>query len=125
MKGDEKLDGWRNMIELAIGCWLIASPFVLQFLSSPNASAMTIGIGAAITLLALLSIAKQQAWEEWGNLLLAIVLVLSPWIVDFVAVDSATWNALATGAILAIIAINSLGSRRSIAPSTPTHTTTG
>lgn len=125
MKGDEKIDGWRNMIELAIGCWLIASPFVLQFLSSPNASAMTIGIGTAITFLALLSIAKQHAWEEWGNLLLAIVLVLSPWIVDFVAVDSATWNALATGALLAIIAINALGSRRALIPSTPTQTTTG
>ncbi len=112
MTGDAKIDGWRDMLQLVVGCWLIASPFVLQFFGEPASSATTILLGSFIALVSLLSIAKPQAWEEWGNLAVALALIVSPWVIGFASVEAATWNALASGTILAVLAINTLGARR-------------
>lgn len=122
---DAGVDGWRNMLQLTVGCWLIASPFFLGFLSEPTASATTSCFGAAIALVSLLSIAKPLAWEEWANLALSAMLILSPWIFGFVTrSETATWNALASGTAMAVLAVNALGARRLVAPArsrTPTQ----
>lgn len=125
MTENSKIDGWRDMLPLGVGCWLIASPFILQFLSDSPASATTITMGLFIALISLLSIAKPLAWEEWANLTAAAALIVSPWAIGFVAtVEAATWNALTAGTVLAVLVINSLGAQQ-LPPATPPKTATG
>lgn len=125
MTEDSKIDGWRDMLPLGVGCWLIASPFILQFLNDSPASATTITLGLFIALISLLSIAKPQAWEKWADLTAAAALIVSPWAIDFVTtVEAATWNAMTAGTVLAVLVINSLSARQ-LPPATSTKTPIG
>jgi len=56
---------WEEWVNLAIGCWLLASPFVLDF---PHKAGMhvTIAIGATITFMSLLELwlVHNPGWIE-------------------------------------------------------------
>jgi SPW repeat len=43
--------------------------------------------------------------QDWISLLLAVLLVISPWILGFVDEGRAAWNALISGAIIAGLSI--------------------
>lgn len=47
--------------------------------------------------------------QDWINLLLAVALFLSPWVVGFATEQYATWNAWACGVLVAAVAIGALG----------------
>jgi hypothetical protein len=59
---------WEEWINLAIGCWLLASPFVLHF---PHKTGMhvTIAVGATVTFLSLLELwlVHNPGWIEQGT----------------------------------------------------------
>jgi hypothetical protein len=44
---------------------------------------------------------------DWGNLVLAIVLVISPWVLAFPA-GAATYNAVIAGLVIGLVAIGAL-----------------
>src|SRR3954451_25476613 len=46
---------WEEWINLAIGCWVLASPFVLEF-PHRNAMHVAVGVGAVVVFLALLEL---------------------------------------------------------------------
>lgn len=47
--------------------------------------------------------------QDWINLLLAVALVVSPWVVGFATEQYASWNAWICGALVGIVAIGALG----------------
>jgi multisubunit Na+/H+ antiporter MnhB subunit len=59
---------WEERVNLAIGCWILASPFVLEF---PHRSAMhvAVGVGAAVVFLALLElfVVHHPGWLDQGH----------------------------------------------------------
>jgi hypothetical protein len=59
---------WEEWVNLAIGCWILASPFVLEF---PHRSAMhvAVGVGAAVVFLALLELflVHHPGWPDQGH----------------------------------------------------------
>lgn len=97
--------GWQDSIELVIGLWLIASPFVLGFIESAPAAMSAICVGAMVFLFSQLGIAEQRPWEEWTNLTLALLLIISPWVLGYAAMTSAMINASACGATITLLAI--------------------
>ena len=51
-------------------------------------------------------LAQANHWQDWGNLVLAGWLFISPWILQFdAAAGGAAWNAWIFGVIIAIVAI--------------------
>ena len=62
-------------------------------------------VAAVASLTTQLGLAKQQPWEEWITLSLAIFLAGSPWIFGYGASDAATANAVVSGLLLALFAI--------------------
>lgn len=100
----KKPSGWQDAVELVVVIWIFVSPVVLGFFAY-NAETLTAMMVAAVaSLTTQLRIAKQQPWEEWFNLTLAVFLVLSPWIFGYTAAVAATWNAVLAGLLLAIFA---------------------
>jgi hypothetical protein len=56
---------------------------------------------------ALLQTAKRQ-WQDVGNLLLGVWLMVSPWVLAYTDTPFAVWNAYVLGAIIAVAAAAAL-----------------
>jgi len=97
--------GWKDSIELVVGLWLLVSPLALGFFSNPVASITTIAVATVVFFVSQLGIANQQPWEEWVNLSAAVILIVSPWLFGYASVVTATWNAIAAGALLVLLTV--------------------
>jgi hypothetical protein len=100
---------WLNVL---LGVWVIISPFVLA-IHSPRGMWNNIIIGAVISILALIRWGTRQPGLSWLNLILAIWLVVSPFVL-FLA-GAAMWNNVILGIIIAAAALShtySKGSNR-------------
>ena len=107
-EGSRRWEGWEDMVELLIATWIIISPFLLGYFHVASASSAMIVFGVFIFLFSQLGISKQSPWEEWMNLLLAVVLIVSPWVFGFTHEVVAVVNAIASGICVAIFALLSL-----------------
>lgn len=104
-KARSAASGWKDSIELIVGLWLLVSPLVLGFFSNPSASMITIAVATVVFFVSQLGIANQQPWEEWVNLIAAIILVISPWLFGYASVVVATWNAILSGGVLVLLTV--------------------
>lgn len=108
MKSRIAMEGWQDVMELLIAVWLFVAPFALGFIDNSAATLSAYMIAALLILTSQLGIAEQQPWEEWVNLILAVVLMMSPWILDYKALEIATINAVLSGVGLILFAVLSM-----------------
>ncbi len=93
---------WQDRIEVALGLWLVASPFVLGMAHQLAAwSAMLAGV--AVVTLAVEAFYYPEIVEEWGNLAVGIGLAASPWLFGYDGERAAMANALACGVGIAAL----------------------
>ncbi len=93
---------WQDRIEVALGLWLVASPFVLGMAHQLAAwSAMLAGV--AVVTLAVEAFYYPEIVEEWGNLAVGIGLAASPWLFGYDGERIAMANALACGIAVAAL----------------------
>ena len=97
--------GWKSSIELVVGLWLLFSPLALGFFSSPSASLVTILVATVVFFVSQLGIANQQPWEEWVNLIAAVILIAAPWVLGYASILAATWNSVACGGLLVLLTV--------------------
>ena len=97
--------GWKDSIELVIGLWLLLAPLVLGFFNNPSAALVTILVATVVFFVSQLGIANQQPWEEWVNLIAAVVLIVSPWVFGYSSVAAATWNSVVCGGLLVLLTV--------------------
>lgn len=100
--------GWQDFVELVIALWLCASPFFLGFYANANATASALLIGATVLLIAQLGLANEQPWEEWTNIALSTILILSPWLFGYSDIVPATVNVIVCSIFITGFAILSL-----------------
>ncbi|MBN9461537.1 MAG: SPW repeat protein [Burkholderiales bacterium] len=93
---------WQDRIEVALGLWLVASPFVLGMRHQGAAWAAMLA-GVAVVTLAVDAFYYPEIVEEWGSLALGIGLAASPWLLGFQAEPAALANALACGVAIAAL----------------------
>jgi hypothetical protein len=106
--GSKRLQGWEDTVELVLSAWIIISPFLLGYFHIANASAVMIFLGTFIFLFSQLGLSTQEPWEEWVNLFLALLLIISPWMFGYIGEEVAMINAIASGICVAIFALISL-----------------
>jgi ABC-type Fe3+-siderophore transport system permease subunit len=103
---------WQDVTILLIGIWLFISPFVLQFVTSNPAAAITsFLIGVLITMFAMTGLSTHQLWEEWVNLVLGAFMIALPWVLGF-SKPIVMWNVILAGALVGIFAIWAMIQRR-------------
>ena len=105
---------WQDPLNLVLGLWLIASPWVLSYSAETYATWNFVIIGSLVVLLAASEVFMLMAWEEWTSVAMGVWLMVSPWILGFSAVTMAMWNAVAVGLIVAVLALWVIGTDKQI-----------
>lgn len=100
---------WQDWITGLVGVWLVASPWVLPNMGLEGAVTTAIFwnylIGGGIAIgLAIGALVAFSAWEEYGDILLALWLLVSPWALGFTGYTTAALNTLFCGVIILIAA---------------------
>lgn len=96
-------------LDVLAGIWLLISPFVLAF--SANRAAMTndVVLGIVIGILALVRFfgPAQNVGISWLNFLLGIWVLISPFVLTFGTLRSATTDNVITGIVVIILSFGS------------------
>lgn len=122
-------------LNILAGLWLIISPFVLGYFNLGRAAApagasaatsVDLIVGFVIALMAVIRFFgvrkigvelfhNQTVWLSWGNVVLGLVLIVSPFLLQFTDVSAAYWNNIIVGVIVVILsAWNALVSRPAV-----------
>ncbi len=96
---------WRDTVNFVLGLWLLVSPWMLAYAAHETATANAVIVGAAVAVAAAAAIYAFQLWEEWANVALAAWLIVSPWVLKFEALQTATWNQVAVGIAVGALAL--------------------
>ena len=99
-------------INVALGIWLIISPFVLGFEAHQAAKWNDIAVGIAVGLVAL------QAWSA-VNVALGVWLIIAPFVLGFANLPTLLWNSVILGALVGIVAFATNSPQRAQAAHPP------
>jgi hypothetical protein len=93
-------------LDVLAGIWLLISPFVLVFQHNAGAITNNVVLGIVIGVLALYRFfaPARDAWVSWVNVLLGIWVLISPFVVGFNNMSTATTNNVIMGIIVIILA---------------------
>lgn len=91
---------WQDWVNIILGAWTVASPWVLGFTDNLVASRSAWALGAAIVLFAGIAVYIPKAWEEAANIILGLCLLASPWVLGFAEQATATTNAVIVGILV-------------------------
>lgn len=101
-----KKNRWEDWLNMLLGAWLFASPWLLKYADALPRAAWSAWIsGAAIVLFAAVALYMPKAVEEIANALLGVWVAVSPWIIGFAANRDVTTNAVVVGVLVALLAI--------------------
>lgn len=101
----KQLKHWQDPVNAVIGIWLVLSPWALSYSGEIVPSANAVVIGVALVAAALGAMLVPQAWEEWTEAALGLWLIVSPWALGFSGHADARLVAIATGIVIAVLAL--------------------
>ena len=97
---------WQDWGNLAVGVWLLVSPWALRFLHDVGVRALDFYLtGAAISLLAILALKRRTLWGEWLTMVLGLWMVSSPWLLGFNSSRLAVPDSVAAGALVSVLSV--------------------
>lgn len=96
---------WRDAANLMLGVWLASSPWLLGYAAQQTPTANAVFGGIVIALAAAAAVYAFQAWEEWVNVALAAWLIASPWLLAYSTQQAVTWNQVAVGVLVGLLAL--------------------
>jgi hypothetical protein len=105
----KQLKHWQDPVNAVIGIWLVLSPWAVRYSGEIVPSANAVVIGVALVAAALGAVLVPQAWEEWTEAVLGLWLIVSPWALGFSGQADARLMAIATGIVVAVLALWTLG----------------
>lgn len=101
----KQLKHGQDAANAVLGAWLLLSPWALGFSGDPVALGNGFIVGLALVGVALGAMLVPQIWEEWTEAALALWLTVSPWALGFSALGNAMLAAVATGAVVLVLAL--------------------
>lgn len=101
----KRVKHWQDFVNALLGAWLLASPWVLGFQGVMVATVSTMAVGALLIASSAGAMQVPQAWEEWLDVVLGVVLMLLPVLLGFDAVRPALLNALGAGGAVTALAL--------------------
>jgi hypothetical protein len=109
--GTSQTTGGASWLNIALGIWVIISPFVVQFWRLPAAMWNNVIVGIVIAILAIIrtSVPRQAGWS-WANVILGIWMIISPFALG-VTTTAILWTNIILGIVIALIAAVSASSR--------------
>jgi hypothetical protein len=96
---------WQDWARVAVGVWLLVSPWALGTAMDPSSTWNAWIVGALTVIASVTSLrTPKEVRSEWVSLALGAWLLLSPWILGFTVYVNAARNAWVVGAIVVILA---------------------
>lgn len=96
---------WEDWLGIALGLWLLASPWILDYTEQSAAAMNALFIGAALIGLELLNLDAHEDLEEWLDIAAGLWLLVSPFAFGFVQVGAAAINAVGVGLLTIVFAL--------------------
>ncbi len=93
---------WQDWVSLVAGIWLFLSPWVLKAPLNGGATWSFCIVGAVIAIAAVAALAAYQLWEEWVDVMLGVLLIISPWALGFASTTTLRWNAVIVGVVVVL-----------------------
>src|SRR5512138_1468963 len=94
---------WEDWLGVALGLWLVLSPWTLGYAEASAAATMNaLFLGATFIFLEQLNLDAHEDLEEWMDIIAGSWLVLSPFVLGFAQLTAASVNAIGAG-VLAIL----------------------
>ena len=96
---------WEDWVGIALGAWLLASPWTLGFADQSAAATMNaLVMGSILVLEELLELNVHEAMEEWIDMLAGLWLVASPIALGFTSLVTATVSTMVVGLLTVLFA---------------------
>jgi hypothetical protein len=92
---------WVDWINVILGVWLIASPWLLTVAARDTPAAWSLwSAGASIVTIAFFAMYKPAIWGDAVGVMLGAWLMASPWMLGFASASAATTNAVIIGLLV-------------------------
>ena len=101
---------WEDWGGVALGVWLLLSPWLTGYAGDSVATANALLLGCVLILTELLNLDAHENVEEWLDLAAGVWLVASPWVLGFSTSMAAAVNAAAVGVLSILFAALALSS---------------
>ncbi len=88
---------WEDWAGIALGAWLLASPWLLGYSAESAAVMNALVMGTILVLEEFLEVAAREEAEEWIDLVAGAWLAISPMALGFASSTAAAANAIAVG----------------------------
>jgi SPW repeat len=106
---NEKLAArWKDAANGVFGLWLAASPWILSYATEAVPAWNARVVGVIIAIAAIAALIAFQNWGEWVNTALAAWLLVSPFLLGFNNLTSATANQIDVAVLVGGLALASL-----------------
>ena len=92
---------WANLV---LAVCLFFSPWVIGFASDTTATWNAWIAAIVLGALAVATLSAFAEWEEWANMVIGLWLIVSPWLLGFMANVNAMWTHVILGVLVAAIA---------------------
>lgn len=99
---------WRSILTFTAGCWLMLSPWLLDYYQHDYAAWSAAVVGVVLMLSEMVAYIRPGAWEELLDFILGLCLVATPLLPWFSASKIATINAVAVGILILGLALHAL-----------------
>ncbi len=97
---------WQDWTIVLLGVWLVLSPFFGIGAIGDVAAINSYLIGAVVTLVAFMAIAKSEVWKEYTNLTLGLWLIAAPFVLSFTNLAGPMWNQIIVGLLISAAAFD-------------------
>ncbi len=95
---------WAHFVNIALGVWLITSPFALGFRDELGMTISDVASGVLVMLFGALSLSKRFSWAQWANVFVGIWLLFAP-LVFWTASPAAYVNDTLVGTLVIALAV--------------------
>lgn len=95
---------WEDWAGIAVGAWMLASPWVLGYTDHSAATLNALFLATVLIIVELLNLDQHQPAEEWIDIAAGLWLLASPFVLSFASVTVAALNAVAVGALTVLLA---------------------
>lgn len=97
---------WQDWVGLILGALLFLSPWIVGFSGAGAAAASAWVLGVIAVVLFGVAVSRpDNQWEEWANLVLAVLMLISPFALGFTFMLGAAYTHWFLGALIGLDAI--------------------
>jgi hypothetical protein len=103
---------WQDWMNLFLAGWLFITPWFYNFTAIPGAAWNAWVVGALVAIFALVALARNARWPQFGIAALGVWLAVSPWIVGGAGMSAMMWNFVLIGALMIAFAVAAIATQR-------------